>query len=86
MSLHASPAGYRLVPDRAARHGHELALVVTPSADDAIRRYGSDQTPLALPLPDLGQPCLATDQLAVSAAPAVAAVQPDLLILATYPG
>jgi methionyl-tRNA formyltransferase len=85
VSLHASLAGYRLVAEWAARHGHELALVVTPSAEDAIRRYGGDQTPLALQLPELGQPCLPTDRLIEAAAPAVAALQPDLVISATYP-
>lgn len=85
VSLHASPAGYQLVADWAAWHGHELALVVTPSAEEAIRRYGGDQTPLALQLPGLGQPCLPTDRLLETAVPAVAALRPDLVISATYP-
>ncbi|MEV0284501.1 formyltransferase family protein [Kribbella sp. NPDC050820] len=78
-------SGYRLVSDWAARCGHELALVVTPSAEEPIRRYGSDQNPLAEQVPDLGRPCLPTDQLVAIAAPAVAAVQPHLVISATPP-
>lgn len=84
VSFHSSPAGYRLVADWAARHGHELVLVVTPSVEASLKRYGGDVAPLALQLPP-SQAVLATDQLVMEAAPAVAALEPDVVISAIYP-
>jgi methionyl-tRNA formyltransferase len=84
VSFHSSWAGYRLVADWAARHGHELALVVTPSVEASIRRYGGDVTPLASRLP-AEQPVLATDRLVEVAAPAIARLEPELVISAIYP-
>jgi methionyl-tRNA formyltransferase len=79
-----SIAGYRLVADWAASHDHDLVLVVAPSVAESIRRYGGDQVPLAQQLPER-QDALLTARLGPVATPVISALQPDLLVSASYP-
>jgi methionyl-tRNA formyltransferase len=83
VSLNAFLPGYRLVADWAARHGHELVLVVTlpPSAAD---RYGGSANPLVVQLPET-QNVLVTGKLRGIAAPVIDSLHPDLVISAAFP-
>ncbi|MCX5010383.1 formyltransferase family protein [Streptomyces sp. NBC_00555] len=75
--------GYRLVEEWAARHGHEVVLVVTPPVG-AGRRYDVRAQPLVLDLPKESH-VLVTGALAGVAAPVIAALTPDLVISAAFP-
>ncbi|MFI7061988.1 methionyl-tRNA formyltransferase [Kribbella sp. NPDC050124] len=81
VTLNAFPAGYRLVHDFAERNGHEIALVVTLPHSD---RYGASIRPLVLDLPSQSN-VLITSKLRTVAAPAIAALQPDVIISAAFP-
>jgi methionyl-tRNA formyltransferase len=73
--------GYQVVADWAARHGHEIALVVSPPVE-AGKRY--DGNPLVLALPASAN-ILITGKLRTVAASVIATVAPDLVISAAFP-
>ncbi|MEV0287276.1 MULTISPECIES: formyltransferase family protein [unclassified Kribbella] len=81
VTLNAFPAGYRLVHDFAERNGHEIALVVTLPHTD---RYGASIRPMVLDLPSESN-VLITAKLRTVAAPAIAALRPDVIISAAFP-
>lgn len=83
VSLNAYLPGYRLVADLAARHGHEIVLVVTPPLT-AGQRYDESVNPLVLDLPDTSN-ILITGKLRTVAAPVIESLRPDLVISAAFP-
>lgn len=73
---------YEIVAEWAERNGHQIVLLVTSPAAPA-ERYGAsyvDVVERAAPR----HPVLVTDKMR-AAAPLIAAVQPDLLLSATFP-
>src|SRR5687767_5342642 len=83
VTLNSFLPGFKLVASWAARHGHELVLVVTtPIGTD--RRYDADANPFVLDLPP-GTDILVTGKLRTVAAPVIAALEPDLVVSAAYP-
>lgn len=72
---------YRLIADWAERHDHELVLVVT-APPSAGRHYGDEDLVSGL---RKGHSILVTSQLKKTAAAAIAAVAPDLVISAAFP-
>jgi methionyl-tRNA formyltransferase len=72
---------YQLIASWAARHNHQLVLVVTSPGRTGLRYGGEDL------LDELGkeQSVLITGQLRKVAAPAIAAMAPDLVISARFP-
>lgn len=77
------PPTYRLVAGWAAQHGHTVILLLTAPPDGGFTRGGAaPRMPVALPAE---QDILVTTRLASTAASTVAALQPDLLISATFP-
>jgi methionyl-tRNA formyltransferase len=72
---------YALIASWAVRHNHQLVLVVTPPGRTGLR-YGDEDL-----LDGLGkeQSVLITGQLRKVAAPAIAAMAPDLVISARFP-
>lgn len=82
VTCNAIVMAYEIVADWAARHGHQIVLVVTSPAATA-ERYGAsylDLVELAAPR----RPVLTTSKLR-AAAPLIAATRPDLLLSATFP-
>jgi methionyl-tRNA formyltransferase len=73
--------GYQVVADWAARHGHEIVLVVSPPVE-AGQRY--DGNPLVLSLPSTAN-ILITGKLRTVAASVIATAEPDLVISAAFP-
>lgn len=73
---------YQLVTQWAERHGHRICLVVTPSADPG-HRYGGESAALLAGLAQ-GPGLLVTAKLRTVAAPAIAALAPDLVISAGF--
>jgi methionyl-tRNA formyltransferase len=79
--LTAFLGGYKYVGEWAARHGHEILLVVSPPLDAASRYDGN---PLVLDLPASSN-ILTTGKLRTIAAQAIAGLRPDLIISAAFP-
>jgi methionyl-tRNA formyltransferase len=84
VALHAFMPGYRLVADWAARHDHEIVLVVTPPAAASTRRYGESHPVFVSQLPD-GQDVLMTAKLRTLAPALIGPLEPDLVISAAFP-
>jgi len=83
VTFNVFPPAYRVVAEWAARHGHRLVLLVTmPRADDD--RYGVEHPDLASIAPE-DQDVLVTTRLKGTAAPVIRALEPDLVISATFP-
>ena len=75
--------GFQLVADWAARHGHQIVLVVTTPAGTGDR-YDADRNPFVMDVPaDLD--VLVTGRLRTIAAPVIATLEPDLVISAAFP-
>jgi methionyl-tRNA formyltransferase len=74
---------YRLIAAWAARHGHQIVLVVTSPAGSA-ERYGTGYLRLVESLPPT-QDVLITTRMRKTALPAIAALAPDLILSATFP-
>jgi methionyl-tRNA formyltransferase len=70
---------YQLLASWAERHGHEIALVVTPPGGSA--RYGGGDLVSEL---GKGVSLLVTGKLRTVAAPLIAALAPDLVISAAF--
>lgn len=81
--MNAFLPGYTNVAGWAEQYGHEIVLVVTPPAG-AGDRYGVDAKPFVLELPRTTD-VLVTGKLRTVAAPAIAALEPDLVISAAFP-
>ncbi len=82
VTCNAMVMAYELVAEWAARYGHQIVLLLTSPAVTA-ERYGASY----LNLVDVAaprHPVLVTSKMR-AAAPMIAAVQPDLLISATFP-
>jgi methionyl-tRNA formyltransferase len=77
------PPIYRVVAAWAARHRHRLVLLVTVPGDHA-GRYESEGPPLLDSLPG-DQDVLVTSRMRRTAAPAISALRPDLIISASFP-
>lgn len=73
---------YEIVAEWAARHGHQIVLLVTSPAGTA-ERYGASYVKL-VELAAPRHPVLVTSKMQ-AAAPLIAAAQPDLLLSATFP-
>jgi methionyl-tRNA formyltransferase len=72
-----------LVTNWAERHGHRIILVVTsPAGSEA--RYGASYLRLVESLPPT-QDVLITTRMRRTVAPVLAALEPDLIISATFP-
>jgi methionyl-tRNA formyltransferase len=71
---------YQLIASWAERHGHEIPLVVTPSGG-THGRYGGGDLVTGL---GKGTGLLITGKLRTVAAPAIAALKPDLVISAAF--
>ena len=83
VTFNVLPQAYQLVADWAEARGHRIVLLVTtPSAPDG--RYGPTFRPLVNVVPPT-QDVLVTTRLRKTATPVVAALQPDLIISATFP-
>src|SRR5919112_1616312 len=82
VSCNVMVMGYEIVSEWAARHGHEIVLLVTSPAAKA-ERYGASYLKL-VELAAPRHPVLVTSKLR-AAAPMIAAASPDLLISATFP-
>lgn len=74
---------YSMVADWAARHGHQIILLMTSPAGGP-NRYGTGHVSLVESVPP-EQDVLITTRLRKIAVPVVAALAPDLLISATFP-
>jgi methionyl-tRNA formyltransferase len=83
VSFNVFPPAYRVIAEWAARHRHQLVLLVTVPGHHA-RRYESENPSLLDVLPD-GQDVLITDRMRRTAAPSIAALRPDLVIVASFP-
>ena len=81
--MNAFLPGYTLVAEWAERHGHEIALVVTPPIG-ASDRYDEQAQPFVLDLPKTTS-VLVTGKLRSVAAPVIAGLAPDLVISAAFP-
>ena len=73
---------YGMVADWAARHGHQIILLMTSPAGGP-NRYGTGHLDLVESTPGLD--VLITTRMRKIAVPVVAALAPDLLISATFP-
>jgi methionyl-tRNA formyltransferase len=83
VTFNVFPPAYQLVADWAARHGHRLVLLITPPGRSGDR-YGAEHSSLIDVVP-AGQDILITNRLRRTAAPVIAALQPDLIVSATFP-
>lgn len=83
VSFNVFPPAYRIVSEWAARHRHRLVLVVTVPGHHALR-YESESPPLLDVLPE-SQDVLVTERMRRTAAPVIAALEPDLVIVASFP-
>jgi methionyl-tRNA formyltransferase len=83
VTFNVFPMAYHLLSGWAARRGHEIVLVVTSPASFA-ERYGAAHLDLLAALPP-SQDVLVTTRLRRTAAPVVRALEPDLIISATFP-
>lgn len=77
------PGIYRVIAGWAAEHGHHIILLVTSPVGTATR-YGSSYHDLVAAAPP-SQDILITDKMRKTLTPVIAALQPDLLISATFP-
>ena len=84
VSFNVFPPAYSIVAEWAARHRYQLVLLVTVPGHHAQRRYESESPPLLDVLPE-GQDVLVTNRMRRIAAPAIAALRPDLVIVASFP-
>ncbi|HXM57790.1 MAG TPA: formyltransferase family protein [Candidatus Dormibacteraeota bacterium] len=83
VTFNVFPPAYRLVAEWAARHGHQLVLLVTvPGNHDD--RYGDAYPDLVTLVPST-QDVLVTTRLRRTGAPVIAALEPDLIVVATFP-
>lgn len=82
VTCNAMVMAYEIVAEWAARHGHEIVLLVTSPAATA-KRYGTSYVKL-VELAAPWHPVLVTSKLRAGA-PLIAAARPDLLISATFP-
>lgn len=82
VTCNAMVMAYEIVSEWAARHGHQIVLLVTTPAATA-ERYGASYLSL-VELAAPRHPVLVTSKLR-AAAPLIAAANPDLLISATFP-
>jgi methionyl-tRNA formyltransferase len=83
VTFNVFPPAYRLVAEWAARHGHELVLLATvPGSHED--RYGDAYPDLPTLVPPT-QDVLVTTRLRRTAAPVIAALEPDLIVVATFP-
>jgi methionyl-tRNA formyltransferase len=83
VTFNAFPPAYELVAEWAARHGHQLVLLITlPGNQDG--RYGDGHPSLLDAIPS-SQDVLVTTRLRRTAAPVIAALKPDLIVAATFP-
>lgn len=82
VTCNAMVMAYEIVAEWAARHGHQIVLLVTTPAATA-ERYGTSYLTL-VELAAPRHPVLVTSQLR-AAAPMIAATRPDLLLSATFP-
>lgn len=76
------PVAYGLIAAWAARHGHQIVLLVTSPRD--ADRYGISPQQFVASLPPT-QDVLITSRMRQIATPAIAALAPDLIIAATFP-
>jgi methionyl-tRNA formyltransferase len=83
VTFNVFPPAYRIVAEWAARHRHQLVLLVTVPGQHA-RRYETEGPSLLDILP-AGQDALVTDRMRRTAAPAIATLRPDLVIVASFP-
>lgn len=74
---------YQLVADWAARHGHRIVLLVTVPVSDPLR-YGGELSNIVAAVPP-EQDVLVTGRMRKTAAPAIAALAPDLIVSGTFP-
>ncbi len=81
--MNAFLPGYTNIAGWAEEHGHEIVLVVTPPAG-ASDRYDPAAKPFVVELPRTAN-VLITGKLRTVAAPAIAALEPDLVISAAFP-
>jgi methionyl-tRNA formyltransferase len=82
VTCNALVMAYEIVAEWAARHGHQVVLLVTSPAATTERYGASYLTLVEVAAPR--HPVLVTSKLR-AAAPLIAAAQPDLLISATFP-
>jgi methionyl-tRNA formyltransferase len=83
VTMNAFLPGYANVAGWAEEHGHEIVLVVTPPAG-ASDRYDAAAKPFVMELPRTAN-VLVTGKLRTVAAPAIAALEPDLVVSAAFP-
>ncbi|WP_433014818.1 methionyl-tRNA formyltransferase [Kribbella sp. CA-294648] len=83
VTMNAFLPGYTNIAGWAEEHGHEIVLVVTPPAG-ASDRYDPAAKPFVVELPRTAD-VLVTGKLRTVAAPAIAALEPDLVISAAFP-
>lgn len=81
-TCNAMVMAYEIVTEWAARHGHQIVLLVTTPTATA-ERYGASYLNL-VELAAPRHPVLVTGKLR-AVAPMIAAAQPDLLLSATFP-
>jgi methionyl-tRNA formyltransferase len=74
--------GYRLVDEWVQRHGHEIVMLITLPGTRGL--YGGGQEDL-LDLVGDQRDVLVTKRLRGTAAPVMAALEPDLLVSAAFP-
>ena len=74
---------YGLIASWAARHGHQIVLVVTSPAGSA-ERYGTSYLRLVASLPPT-QDVLITTRMRKTALPVISALFSDLILSATFP-
>ena len=83
VACNALPLAWEIVAEWAQARGHRIVLTVTPPAAQAAR-YGSDPGAMAEAVGPEGD-LLVTAQMERTLAPVVAALAPDLLVVATFP-
>jgi len=83
VTFHDFLPAYRMVSDWAGRRGHRLVLVVV-SPKRPSGRFGGGYRELVAALPP-EQDVLITSRLRKTAAPLIAALEPDLVVSATFP-
>lgn len=83
VSCNILPGIYNVIASWAEAHGHQIILLVTSPIGTAAR-YGVSYLDLAAAAPP-SQDILITDKMRKTLTPVVAALQPDLLISATFP-
>ena len=83
VTFNVFPAAYELVAAWASRHGHRLVLLVTSPGPQGAR-YGVGHRELIAAAPP-EQDILVTIRMRRTAAPAIAAQAPDLIVSATFP-